>query len=263
VAAAPKTLTLATTTSTQDTGLLDVLVPEFEKLTGITLKVVAVGTGQALELGRRGDADVLLVHARAAEDRFMAEGHGAERKDVMYNDFVLVGPAGDPARIRGVKPASALTRIARAKAPFVSRGDRSGTHQKEQALWKAARMTPSGDWYLNAGAGMAEVLRMADEKDAYTLSNRATYLALRARLRSVIVVEKDPILFNPYGVIAVNPKTHPGVNDDGARRFIQFLLSPKVQARIARFGREKYGQPLFHVYRPRGRGVTGAAPRTR
>jgi tungstate transport system substrate-binding protein len=250
-AAAPPTpsLTLATTTSTQDSGLLDVLVPAFEKETGVRVKVIAVGTGQALALGRRGDADVLLVHARAAEDAFVAQGYGVDRRDVMYNDFLLVGPAADPAGVRSTHTAAAaLARIAGRRSTFVSRGDDSGTHKKEQELWRAARVQPSGEWYLRAGAGMGEVLRMASERGAYTLSDRATFLAQQKGLQLVTHLEGDRALFNPYGVIAVNPRRLPGVNYAGARRFIQFLMSPPAQRLIADFGRARYGQPLFHIY---------------
>jgi tungstate transport system substrate-binding protein len=264
--------TLATTTSTQDSGLLDVLVPAFEKETGVRVKVVAVGTGQALALGQRGDAGVLLVHARAAEDAFVAQGYGVDRRDVMYNDFLLVGPAADPAGVRPAHTAAAaLARIAGRRSTFVSRGDDSGTHKKEQELWRAARVQASGEWYLRAGAGMGEVLRMASERGAYTLSDRATFLAQQKGLQLVTLLEGDRALFNPYGVIAVNPRRLPGVNYTGARRFIQFLTSPPAQRLIADFGRARYGQSLFHVYPkhdPRsrlqeptpGRGREAAAP---
>jgi tungstate transport system substrate-binding protein len=242
-------LILATTTSTQDSGLLDALLPLFEKESGIRVKVVAVGTGQALALGQRGDADVVLVHARAAEDAFVTQGYGVDRRDVMYNDFLLVGPAADPAGVRETRmAAAALARIATRRAAFVSRGDESGTHKKEQELWRAAGVQPAGDWYLRAGAGMGEVLGMASERGAYTLADRATFLAQRKGLQLVTLLEGDRALFNPYGVIAVNPRRVPGVNYTGARRFIQFLMSPPAQRLIADFGRARYGQPLFHLY---------------
>jgi tungstate transport system substrate-binding protein len=245
----PTSLTLATTTSTQDSGLLDVLLPVFERETGIRVKVVAVGTGQALALGQRGDADVLLVHARAAEDAFVAQGYGVDRRDVMYNDFILVGPAADPAAARGQRSAAgALARIASRRATFVSRGDESGTHKKEQELWRAAGVEPAGKWYLRSGSGMAEALRMASERSAYTLSDRATFLAQRSSLMLVTLLEGDRALFNPYGVIAVNPRRVPGVNYAGAQRFIHFLMAPAAQRLIADFGRARYGQPLFHTY---------------
>ncbi|MCA9987513.1 MAG: substrate-binding domain-containing protein, partial [Anaerolineales bacterium] len=198
---------LATTTSTEDSGLLDYILPDFEAKTGIRVDVVAVGTGQALALGESGDADVLLVHARAREDAFMDAGHGVRREDVMYNDFVIVGPPDDPAGIRGKnRVARALEDILNSESLFVSRGDDSGTHTKEQALWAEAGLEPAGDWYISAGQGMGAVLAMADELQAYTMSDRATYLAQTLAGTSLeIMVEGDPILFNPYGVMAVNP----------------------------------------------------------
>jgi tungstate transport system substrate-binding protein len=243
---ATETLTLATTTSTQDTGLLDELVPLFRTKTGVHVKVVAVGTGQALELGRRGDADVLLVHDPAGEEKFMAEGHGESRRAVMHNDFVLVGPPADPAGVRGAgSAAEAFARVARKQAPFVSRGDDSGTHRKERAVWRAAGVTPKGDWYVEAGAGMGQVLRMAAEKRAYTLSDRGTYLAQRAGLDLAVVAEGDPLLTNPYHVIVVSPDKHPGVHAAAARRLADFLVSPEGQGFIRDFGKVKLGEPLF------------------
>jgi tungstate transport system substrate-binding protein len=241
-------ITLATTTSTQDSGLLDVLVPMFRGRTGIDVDVVAVGTGQALELGRRGDADVLLVHDRAGEDRFMAEGHGDLRRDVMYNDFVLVGPAADPGGLKDMPSIrAAFARIADRKLPFISRGDDSGTHRKERAIWRRAMVEPRGDWYIRAGAGMGQVLRMADQERALTLSDRATFLAMGRGLDLAILSEGDPLLRNPYGVIAVSPTKHPHVRHEAARQFVVFLLSPEARGAIARFGIERHGQPLFHV----------------
>jgi len=240
------TLTLATTTSTRDSGLLDVLVPMFEKETGIKVKVVAVGSGQALELGRRGDADVLLTHAPNAEEQFMAEGHGEQRRGVMYNDFVLVGPETDPA---GVKDQTSITeafrRIARRESPFVSRGDESGTHMKEKKVWKEAGIEPQGKWCIQAGTGMAEVLRMASEKGAYTLADRGTFLAQREGLDLVVLSEGDTLLRNPYAVIVVSSEKLPGINAQAARRFSEFLVSPKTQRVIGEFGVEQFGQPLF------------------
>jgi tungstate transport system substrate-binding protein len=200
-------LILATTTSTQDSGLLDFILPDFESQAGVKVDVIAVGTGQALQLGEDGNADVLLVHARAREDEFMAAGHGVRREDVMYNDFVIVGPEPDPAGIQGMtNAAEAFQMIADAQAPFVSRGDDSGTHTKEKSIWSAAGIEPAGDWYISAGQGMGEVLTMSNEQQAYTLSDRATYLARTIEGTDlVILVEGDPVLFNPYGVIAVNP----------------------------------------------------------
>jgi tungstate transport system substrate-binding protein len=243
-----KTLTLATTTSTQDSGLLDILVPMFQEQTGIGVKVVAVGTGQALQLGRRGDADVLLVHDPASEKKFMDEGFGALRREVMYNDFILVGPPTDPATVRGEKTiAEAFAQVARHHAPFVSRGDESGTHQKERQIWREAKIEPQGDWYIRAGAGMGQVLRMADQKRAYTLSDRATFLAQRQGIDLAILSQGDPLLLNRYSVIVVNPDKHPLVHQQAARRFADFLLSPEVQKVIANFGTDRYGQSLFFI----------------
>ena len=248
-----KPLTLATTTSTRDSGLLKVLVPMFEKETGIEVKVVAVGSGQALELGRRGDADVLLTHAPDAEKRFMAEGYGEQRRGVMYNDFVLVGPQTDPARIKGqASITQAFQRIARSQSEFISRGDESGTHMKEKKIWKEATIAPAGNWYVRAGAGMAQALRIASEKRAYTLTDRGTFFFQRDRLDLTIHSQGDPLLRNPYAVIVVSSAKHPGVNHQAASRFSEFLLSPKVQRIIGKFGVERFGQPLFFPQRPSG-----------
>lgn len=240
-------LVLATTTSTNDSGLLDFILPDFEAETGAEVDVIAVGTGQALSLGENGDADVLLVHARAREDAFMDAGHGVRREDVMYNDFVIVGPADDHAGIQGMENAAeAFQAIADAGASFVSRGDDSGTHTKEKAIWAAAGLEPAGDWYISAGQGMGAVLTMADEQQAYTLSDRATYLARTLEgTELVILVEGDPILFNPYGVIAVNPEKNPEIQNDLANTFIDWLISVPVQEKISTFGIEAFGQPLF------------------
>jgi tungstate transport system substrate-binding protein len=240
-------LTLATTTSTRDSGLLDALLPAFQSRTGIRVKVVAVGSGQALELGRRGDADLLLTHAPAAEDRFIEEGFGVRREVVMQNDFVLVGPPGDPADVRESSSiADGLARIARQQVAFFSRGDESGTHQKEREIWRLAGIAPDGAWYLAAGAGMAEVLRMANERNAYTLSDRATFVAQRDKLDLTILLENDPVLVNPYSVILLNPARHPHVDHEAARKLADFFLSPEAQATIADHGRKQFGQPLFH-----------------
>ena len=238
---------LATTTSTQDSGLLDVILPDFVAKSGIQVDVIAVGTGQALQLGKDGNADVLLVHARASEDAFMEEGHGVRREDVMYNDFVIVGPASDPAGIQGGSDAAAaLTAIAEAEASFVSRGDESGTHTKEKSLWTAAGIEPAGDWYISAGQGMGDVLNMADELEAYTLTDRATYLAMRlGGLDLEIVVEGDPVLFNPYGVIAVNPDKNANIKVDLANEFIDWLVSLPTQELISEYGVPEFGAPLF------------------
>lgn len=243
----PQELILATTTSTEDSGLLDVILPVFTEETGVTVNLIAVGTGQALTLGRDGNADVLLVHARAQEDAFMNEGHGVRREDVMFNDFVIVGPEADPAGIAGMtNAAEAFAQIAEAEAIFVSRGDESGTHSKEKAIWKAAGIEPTGDWYVSAGQGMGDVLNMTDEKLGYTLSDRATYLALtKEGLELVVVVEGDPILFNPYGVIAVNPDKGAHIRADLANQFIDWLISVPTQEMISTFGVEEFGEPLF------------------
>jgi tungstate transport system substrate-binding protein len=246
-----ESLTLATTTSTQDSGLLDVLVPMFEKQSGVKVKVVAVGTGQALKLGQRGDADVLLVHDPAAEEKFVAEGYGVERREVMHNDFILVGPKDDPAKVKGGKTvAEGFVRIADNRSPFVSRGDESGTHQKEKQIWHQGNIEPQGDWYIRAGAGMGQVLRMADQKRAYTLSDRATFLAQQQGIDLDILLQGDPLLVNRYSVIVVSSEKHPHVRHQAARRFSDFLLSPEGQKAIADFGKDRYGQPLFFVGKP-------------
>lgn len=240
-----QTLTLATTTSTRDSGLLKALLPVFEEETGIEVKVVAVGTGQALELGRRGDADVLLTHAPAAEQQFMDEGHGQLREPVMHNDFVLVGPPSDPAKIGQTTTVSqAFCQLAEAEAPFVSRGDNSGTHMKEKAIWQTTSIEPHGEWYIPAGTGMAAVLRMASEKQAYTLSDRGTFLAQNAP-DLTIVSQGDSLLHNPYAVIVVSSDRHPGVKRAAAEQFSQFLVSPTAQSIIRKFGIDRFGQPLF------------------
>ncbi len=246
-ASTPQELILATTTSTQDSGLLDYLLPFFEQEYNTKIDVIAVGTGQAIKLGQDGNADVLLVHARSQEDAFMAAGDGVRREDVMYNDFVIVGPESDPAGISGMKDAAAaFTKIADAQAKFVSRGDNSGTNTKENAIWKAAGIEPSGGWYISAGQGMGAVLTMADEQQAYTLSDRATYLARTLEGTDLkILIEGDPVLFNPYGVIAVNPDKNPEINNELANTFIDWLVSLPTQEKIAQFGVDKFGVPLF------------------
>ena len=237
---------LSTTTSTQDSGLLDVLVPLFEKKTGYTLKTIAVGTGQALALAIRGEADVTLAHAPDLELKHLAEGSLINRQLVMHNDFILAGPPNDPARIKGVKKAGdALKKIAEQKTPFVSRGDDSGTHAKERSLWRAAGITPGGKWHIESGQGMGATLIVASEKGAYTLTDRATYLALKQRVRLAILLEGDAPLLNIYHVVEANPARHPRVNVAGGRAFADFLLSPEAQAVIKNFGVEKYGEPLF------------------
>jgi tungstate transport system substrate-binding protein len=240
-------LILATTTSTDDSGLLSDILPDFEAEYNVAVDVIAVGTGQAIQLGEDGNADVLLVHARSREDAFMEAGHGVRREDVMYNDFVIVGPEDDPAGIQGLASAAdAFAQIAAAEATFVSRGDDSGTHTKEKAIWSEAGIEPAGDWYVSAGQGMGAVLTLADEQQAYTLSDRATYLARTLEgIDLVILVEGDPILFNPYGVIAVNPDKGPQIKLDLANTFIDWLISVPTQEKISEFGVEQFGAPLF------------------
>jgi len=243
----PQVLTLATTTSTENSGLLAYILPDFERRYNAQVHVVAVGTGQALEIASRGDADVVLIHAPSQEEAFMEAGHGLLRKDVMYNDFVIVGPAEDPAGISGLTDAAlAFTKIAEEGSTFISRGDDSGTHAKEVEIWEKAGLKPKGSWYISAGAGMGAVLTMAQEKGAYTLTDRGTYLARTLEgLDLPILVEGDPLLFNPYGVIVVNPETHPGVNSELAKEFVEWLTSLETQRLIGQFGVEEFGQPLF------------------
>ena len=243
----PNKLIIATTTSTADSGLLDVLVPDFEQEFGVDTDFVAVGTGQSLKLGEDCNADVVLVHARAREDEFMNNGFGARREDVMYNDFVIVGPASDGAGIKGMTSAAdAFKAVAAAQAPFISRGDESGTHTKELSIWKMAEIEPSGDWYISAGQGMGAVLNMANEQQAYTLSDRATYLARgKEGLDLQVLVEGDNALVNPYGVITVNPEKCPNVNADLGNKFVDWIISVPAQEKIAAFGQEEFGQSLF------------------
>jgi tungstate transport system substrate-binding protein len=240
-------LILATTTSTQDSGLLDYLLPMFEQEFNVTVKVVAVGSGQALQMGMDGDADVLLVHSPAKEKEFMTAGHGIRREDVMYNDFVIVGPESDPAKIKGLKTAAeAFQAIADSAAPFVSRGDDSGTHAKEKAIWAAMKLEPTGDWYISAGQGMGAVLTMSEEKQAYTLSDRATYLTQTQNgLKLQVMVEGDKLLLNPYGVIAVNPDKNAKIQNALANQFIDWLISVPVQEKIAAFKKAEFGISLF------------------
>ena len=233
---------LATTTSTQDSGLLDDLVPRFEKDSGCSVKTVAVGSGEALELGERGDADVLLVHSPAAEEEYMQGGHGTSRKAVMHNDFVVVGPTDDPAKIRGMHSAAeAFTRIAKAQASFASRADESGTNTKELSLWDAAGMKPAGSWYIETGQGMGETLTIASQKHAYTLSDRGSYLATK-NLDLDLLVEGGKDLLNPYHVIVVKDED---VNRACAEQFSDWITSPETQREIGRFGVKQYGEPLF------------------
>lgn len=246
--ATPDRLILATTTSTQDSGLLDYLLPMFEDEFKTHVDVIAVGTDQALQIGKDGNADVLLIHARSHEDAFMAAGDGSRREDVMYNDFVIVGPESDPANIKNCTTAAdAFRKIAEAKATFISRGDKSGTNTKELAIWKAAGITPEGEWYVSAGQGMGEVLTMANELQAYTLSDRATYLVRTITGTDLkILLEGQQDLLNPYGVIAVNPNKGSQINSDLANKFIDWITSVPVQKKIGEFGVEDFGLSLFH-----------------
>jgi tungstate transport system substrate-binding protein len=239
---------LATTTSTQDSGLLDVLIPMFQDQTGYTVQTVAVGSGQAMEMGQKGNADVLLVHSPAAERDFMAQGWGKERELIMHNDFVIVGPADDPAKIKGLSSTDAFKAIAAAGATFAARADKSGTSTKELGIWKKAEMDPSTEkpaWYLETGQGMGPTLTIASEKGAYTLTDRATYLANKANLDLEILSEGDLGLLNVYHVMTVNPDKWPKVNYDGALAFMKFMIDPTIQEVIGKFGVDKYGQQLF------------------
>jgi tungstate transport system substrate-binding protein len=256
-------LVLATTTSTQDSGLLDVILPDFQTRYGAEVEVIAVGTGQALELGKNCDVDVVLVHARKQEDAFVADGAGVNRQDVMYNDFVIVGPPSDPAGIKGMTNVSAaFMKLAESQSPFISRGDNSGTHTKELSVWEATGLAlveatgaispsitfkrPEGDWYQSVGQGMGAVLTIANEQQAYTLSDRATYLARQQEgLELEILVEGDSRLFNPYGIIAVNPKRCPAVNSTGAQAFSDWITSVETQQLISQYGQDQFGQSLF------------------
>ncbi len=245
--AATKTIILATTTSTQDSGLLDTLIPLFEKESGYFVKTIAVGSGQAMTMGKKGEADVLLVHSPAAEKKFMEEGSGSVRKLVMHNDFILVGPAQDPAGIKSAKSsAAALKKIAQSGSLFLSRGDNSGTHAKEKLLWKAAEIVPEGNkWFQQTGLGMGQTLNVAAEKKGYTLTDRATYLALKKNLNLAILVEGDAKLLNVYHVIEVNAVKWPKVHAAGAKAFADFMVSQKTQGVIGSFGVDTYGAPLF------------------
>lgn len=238
------TLRMATTTSTDNSGLLEVILPKFQEENGYEVQVIAVGTGKALKMGESGDVDVILVHARAAEEQFVADGHGPERFDVMYNDFILVGPASDPAGIKGVADATlALKKIARAKSVFVSRGDDSGTHKKELQLWAATDTKPQGMWYREVGQGMGKVLQIAGQLDAYTMTDRGTWLAYRDKSMLKVVLEGDPPLFNPYGIIAVSPEKYEDINYQGAQALIKWLTSARGQQLIGDF--KINGEQLF------------------
>jgi tungstate transport system substrate-binding protein len=241
-----KEVILATTTSTQDSGLLDVLIPIFEKKTGYTVKPVAVGTGAALAMGEQGEADVLLVHAPKSEEAVVESGAAINRQLVMHNDFIICGPADDPAGIKGEPSAAeAYRKISEAGATFVSRGDDSGTHKKEKEIWTAAGIEPAGDWYVEAGAGMGDTLNIASEKGGYVFTDRATYLARKDTLSLEVLVEKDTILLNIYHVMQVNPDKFPKVNAEGGKAFVEFMVSKEAQDEIAKFGVDKFGEPLF------------------
>lgn len=244
LALAQNVIRLSTTTSTENSGLLAQLLPVFEAKTGTKVHVISVGTGKALELGKNGDVDVTLVHARQLEDKFVADGWGIDRRDVMYNDFIIVGPVADPAKVKGEKDVlAAFNKIAASGAKFISRGDNSGTDVMEKSYWQSAGSKPEGAAYISAGLGMGEVLNMASELRAYTLTDRATYGAYKAKTGLAILVEGDKRMFNPYGIIAVNPAKHPGVNGKGATLLINWITSPEGQARIAAFKPE--GEQLF------------------
>jgi tungstate transport system substrate-binding protein len=237
-------ITLATTTSTYDSGLLDELLPVFEEEYGIEVRVVSKGTGQAIELGKRGDADVLLVHDRKSELQLVEEGYFTDREDVMYNDFIIVGPAEDPAGLQEIESVvEAFAAIAAGENPFVSRGDDSGTHRRELALWESADVKEQGDWYKAVGSGMADTLRVADESLGYTITDRATYLSLKDTLDLEIVLEGDPLLFNQYGIMAVNPEKHEHIKYESAKKLIEFFTSEEGKERISGFKKE--GQSLF------------------
>ena len=258
----PQDVILATTTSTADTGLLDALAP-FREATGYTLKPIAVGSGAALALGERGEADVVLAHSPAAEMTFMDEGYGQDRRTVMYNDFVLVGPPDDPAGISATPSAvEAMRQIAASQSRFVSRGDESGTNALELRLWKQAGIEPAGDWYIESGTGMGDTLNIANERSAYTLTDRGTYLALQDRLDLPILVEGDPALLNIYHVMTLNPENGGGINTEGGEAFLTFLLDPATQAFIGEFGIEEFGEPLFTPCADNTCGVASAATPT-
>jgi tungstate transport system substrate-binding protein len=244
--AQPSIVILSTTTSTQDSGLLDVLVPMFEKKTGMTVKTISVGTGQALALAARGEADVALVHAPSVERKYVEEGKMRNRRLVMYNDFVVIGPEDDPAKIKGMpKAVDALKRIAETQSRFVSRGDKSGTHVLELGLWKRAGVEPKGQWYIESGQGMGQTLGIANDRRAYTITDRGTWLAFQKRISLPILVEKDKPLLNIYSVMEINPANGPRVNALGGKAFADFMVAPEIQAVIKIFGVDKYGQPLF------------------
>jgi tungstate transport system substrate-binding protein len=245
--AASRNIILATTTSTQDSGLLDLLIPLFEKESGYFVKTIAVGSGQAMKMGEKGEADLLLVHSPDAEKKFMTGDFGSNRRLVMHNDFIIVGPSTDPAKLKGAKSSTtAFKQIASSGSLFLSRGDNSGTHAKEKGIWKGAGTNPEGQkWYQQTGLGMGQTLNVAAEKKGYTLTDRGTYLAMKKNLGMEILVEGEPLLLNIYHVIEVNPAKWPKVNGPGARAFADFMITPKIQELIGKFGADKYGSPLF------------------
>jgi tungstate transport system substrate-binding protein len=242
-----KNVILATTTSTQDSGLLDVLIPVFEKKTGYFVKTISVGSGQAIAMGQKGEADVLLVHSPDAEKKIIADGSGINRRLIMHNDFIVAGPSSDPAKIKGIKSTTEVfKKIAASQTPFISRGDNSGTHSKEKQVWKQAGVKYEGEkWYQQTGLGMGQTLNVASEKKAYTLADRGTYLALKKRLGLDILAEGDAILLNIYHVIEVNPAKYPKVNAAGGKAFADFMVSKEAQDMIKTFGVDKFGSPLF------------------
>lgn len=243
---ANKKVILATTTSTVDTGLLDELLPIFKEQTGYEVSTIAVGTGEALRMGEEGNADVLLTHAPASEQPLVDKGDVINYQLVMHNDFVIVGPANDPAKIKGMKSAAdSFKKIMDSSSAFVSRGDDSGTHKKEKSIWEKLNVEPKGDWYIEAGAGMGDTLRMASEEQAYTLTDRGTYLAWKDKLDLEVMVEGDKILLNIYHVMQVNPEKNDKINAEGAKAFVEFMVSPDTQKIIEDFGKDKYGEPLF------------------
>ena len=247
----PETLILATTTSTYDSGLLDVLLPPFEERYNVRVKVISVGTGAAIRMGEAGDADIILIHHREGEDKFVAEGYGTDRFDMMFNDFIIAGPEDDPAGIRGKEDVTrALEKIAEARASFVSRGDDSGTHRRELSLWEAAGITPEDEWYFETGDGMGATLRVANEKEAYLLVDRGTFLAHKGRgdIALAVMVEKDERLLNPYGILPVCPRRHPHVNYELAMNLVRYFQSEEGREIIRTFGIEKFGEPLFIPY---------------
>ncbi len=243
---AKQKITLASTTSTLDSGLFEVIIPAFEKKYDCSVKIIAVGTGQAIRLARDGNADVLLVHDRPSEEKFVADGCGVKRLDVMHNYFLIVGPKNDPAGIKALKALDAFKKIFEVQGLFVSRGDDSGTHKKELSFWKKANLKPTGNWYLESGSGMEATLRIANEKTAYTLADRATWLAHRKEADTLdILAQGDPELFNPYSVIVVSPARYPWINYDLAKKFADFLRSSEGQGIIRNYGVAKFGSPLF------------------